>query len=375
MGLTRFRNPVPTIVWRVVRRSLAMASVRYRALLPALSVEPYGYRSLIADAVSGIPLERADLLVVSKSFSVHDIALVRQARDRGIPVLLELCDNVFIPGYAAHHDPRPADVFREMARFADAVSCTTAPLARAIVAEIPSKVPVEVIPDSIEDDALLERERRLLDGEAARLPFWRRMADRFRRPTEAGPAPADTPALARDGRACVLWFGNHGSPHGDFGLADVVRFGDALAELARARAARLLVVSNHRERYESLVAPLAIDSDYLEWSPATLRRALAVADVVIVPNSLDEFSVCKSANRTVLALSSGVPVVATPTDSLSVLSPAIWTGDPLEGLVRYLDDPAAGRADVAEGRVLIEAHFSLEAVGRQWAALFARVLG
>lgn len=365
---------MPTIVWRVLRRSLALASVRYRALLPALSVEPHGYRSLVADAVSGIPLERADLLVVSKSFSVHDIALTRDARARGMPVLLDLCDNVFLPTYAPDHDPRPAEVFRAMAEVADAISCTTEPLAEAIRAAVRPGVPVRVIPDSLEDEAALRGEQRLLDAGQARMPLWRRVADRFRRP----PAPAtDVPAgppLVRDARACVLWFGNHGSPHGDFGIADIVRFGPALEALAASRPARLLVISNSREKYERLVAPLAIASDYLEWSPAVLQQALTVADVVIVPNSLDAFSICKSANRSVLALSAGVPVVATPTASLQPLGDAVWTGDPLAGLVRCLEDSEAAAGDVARGRRRVDECFSLEAVGRQWAAHFGAVL-
>jgi len=89
-----------------------------------------------------------------------------------------------------------------------------------------------------------------------------------------------------------------------------------------------------------------------------------------VPNSLDEFSVGKSANRSVMSLCAGVPVVATPTSALQPLSDAVWTGDPLAGLQAYLRSPEKAGTDIRLGRQLVEEHFSLEAVGRRWRDCF-----
>jgi hypothetical protein len=93
---------------------------------------------------------------------------------------------------------------------------------------------------------------------------------------------------------------------------------------------------------------------------------MAVSRVVLIPNSCDPFSICKSANRTVHALTQGIPVVATATPALSPLAGSIMTGDFLQGLRRYLSSTENGRQDVALARTLIEQHFSSAVIGSLW---------
>lgn len=375
-------NSVTTIVWRVARRSLALASVRYRALLPALSLQAHGFRSLVADKTSVMPWDEADLLVFSKAFGAADVAAAREASERGLPVALDLCDNIFMPAYGAKSNPRPADAFRAMARYASLISCTTEPMAQLIREQIGGDVRVCVIPDSVETDRLVREQQSLLDtplpaagANKLRLRsyaagFRRWLIDRVRRSSRSTGVAETEPQTNTLGTGfsgkTIVWFGNHGSEHGDHGLNDILRFREALEAVASEHDVRLLVVTNHRSRFEQLIAPIPMQTDYLEWSPSVLAQALAVSDITIVPNSLDEFSVGKSANRSVMSLCAGVPVVATPTSALLPLGNAVWTGDPAAGLRAYLSSRERSAIDVRAGRALVEQHFSLEAVGRQW---------
>lgn len=329
-----------------------------------------------------MPWDEADLLVFSKAFGAADVAAAREANERGLPVALDLCDNIFMPAYGANSNPRPADAFRAMARHASLISCTTEPMAQLIREQIGGDVRVCVIPDSVETDKLVREQQSLLDvslpptgARGPRLKSYvagarRWLIDRVRRSSQGtgaaknGPQ-TDTRGVNYSGKT-IIWFGNHGSEHGDHGLNDILRFREALEAVASEHDVRLLVVTNNRSRFEHLIAPIAMQTDYLEWSPSVLGQALAASDITIVPNSLDEFSIGKSANRSVMSLCVGVPVVATPTAALSPLGNAVWTGDPAAGLRIYLSSPERSAIDVQAGRALVDQHFSLDAVGRQW---------
>ena len=178
-------------------------------------------------------------------------------------------------------------------------------------------------------------------------------------PTPGGSTPAASPMR-------ILWYGNHGAAHARFGMLDLLDVREDLERIAREFPVQLIVVSNNREKYEKHIKPFRIPSRYEEWSTERVDRWLAKARVVLIPNSLDEFSVCKSANRAIHALMRRVPVVATPTPGLACLAGAIETGGFYEGLRKYLSDPAAGKRDTELATTLIAKHFSAPVLGEAW---------
>lgn len=182
-------------------------------------------------------------------------------------------------------------------------------------------------------------------------------------------ATGEVPANGQ-GRAAapmrILWYGNHGAVHARFGMLDLLEIRDDLERIAREFPVQLIVVSNSREKYEKHIRPFGIPSRYEEWSAERVDRWLAKASVVLIPNSLDDFSICKSANRAIHALMRRVPVVATPTPGLAPLAGAIETGGFHKGLYKYLSDPAAGKRDTALAVKLIARHFSPPVLGKGW---------
>ncbi|MDB5861087.1 MAG: hypothetical protein JWQ76_4776, partial [Ramlibacter sp.] len=183
-------------------------------------------------------------------------------------------------------------------------------------------------------------------------------------------APGATAAVApRPTARRIVWFGNHGAEHAKFGMLDILEYREALETLALEQDVELVVISNNHRKYVENIAPLAIPSRYAEWSSKRVDLELKDAAAVIVPNTLDPFSICKSPNRTVLALASGVPVVATMTPALHPLADYLHTGDPLEALRRLLADPAGERAKALEGYRRAEALYGMKAIQVQWLRL------
>lgn len=429
--------------WCVASLSFDMASVRYRALLPLLALEAEGFICSLFTSRAPVKLESLDVLVIVKAFSIESLALVQRARELNIPVIIDLCDNVFVPGYGKGPLGTHGDMFTKMAQLATAVVTTTEPLADVIRSNVPG-ITVHIIPDGlasetvtdegnklIEDARAMEvviapslwrsrlmklsneikdfggtytlkrllnifksllkkqlqrvRKKRGRDGLIATVmavpgallrPFRKQIAS-FKK-TKIVAALAITPVISiapprdkaqpRDPSKIMylLWFGNHGADYADFGILDLLRIQDALEAIALEYPVELVVISNNAGKYERFIKPMAIASRYVEWSISVVDDWISVSRVVLIPNSCDPFSICKSANRTVHALTRGIPVVATATPALSPLADSIMTGDFLQGLRRYLSSTENGRRDVALARTLIEQHFSSAVIGSLW---------
>jgi glycosyltransferase involved in cell wall biosynthesis len=405
--------------WKVAKLSADVASIRYRAMLPVLELEGRGMDARIFSHASPDNLQGLDCLVIVKSFTPDDFFLVCAAHKRGIPVVIDLCDNIFIEGYGKKAGVRsslPALHFDQMAALASAVVVTTAPLADVVRSRLGDGCRVFVIPDGIEDERLLarmvvklraaaHREREGISARSARrfTSLRRRMG--ILRTAELGPYLLNAiglalrsrrqqllrrlasrpnpdsrvaqrlPAPAATGQAAnivtlpvkrILWFGHHGASYARFGVVDLLTVQADLEAIAAEFDVELVVVTNSPAKYEQLVRPMAIPSRYVEWSSDAVQTELRRAAVTIIPNSLDAFSLCKSANRAVLSLLSGVPVVATRTPALQELDACLTPGDFREGLRTCLGSSPEALVDREKVRAFIDSLYGGRIIGDRW---------
>lgn len=443
-------KPQLTIGWKVSTLNPAIASLRYRAMLPILALEHFEIHSKIFVRSSRHCLADLDALVIVKSFTLEDYWLAQEAFSLKIPVIFDLCDNIFIDQYVSKKHISPAEVFLLIASVASAIVVTTEPLAAVVREKIGDRISIHVVPDGIETTALLSAtykqlrlpqlkeycyrlstnnriirlirlisEKYRLLRSASHINVLRRLLnDSFRqsfnlisstvdvikhskylnwrfwaKPMYSGydhlraqltgtspklnsqvkhlapiqPAPQNAPTLlASPTSRKVLWFGNHGANHAKFGMLDLLYIREALEKLATEFDLELIVISNNIAKFNQYIRPIAIPSRYVEWSTDATVEYLRSADVVVIPNSLDEFSICKSANRTVLSLMQGVPVVATTTPGLEMLRGCIGLDDFEGNLRRYLTNSELAKLDVLQGQKIISSLFGQQAIGQLW---------
>lgn len=100
----------------------------------------------------------------------------------------------------------------------------------------------------------------------------------------------------------------------------------------------LLVVSNPPQKFACCIESLGTASSYAEWTYESITKQLALASVVVVLNTLDALSQCKSANRVVRAILAGVHVVPTGTPALDIPARNIGLDDLLGGSRLCLSD-------------------------------------
>lgn len=327
--------------------------------MPACALSDLGWRVTIGSGRDEHPAGTSIAIAV-KPLQDRDGEWVRRAAGAGVPTVLDLCDNVFIDGYGGHgHEI--AERFTGLSRLASVVTVSTDALREIVVSNTgAASNRVIVVPDIVETPALLARQ-------AALLGQWRPWA-RLRQ------AWARRGRVRRANRPVLLWFGNHGARHGSFGLTDLLLIRDALAVASTRHRAELWVVSNHRERFEAIARELPIDCTYFEWAPTLVDSLLRSADVCLVPNSLDPFSVTKSPNRALKALHAGVPVVATPTRAYEGLETCTWLGDPTEGIEAFLEGGSVAQGHLREARRILERHYSMDALRAAMARVVQRSL-
>jgi glycosyltransferase involved in cell wall biosynthesis len=170
------------------------------------------------------------------------------------------------------------------------------------------------------------------------------------------------------GTARVIWFGRHGTFHSESGMGLLRPVIEQLERAHRERPIELVVISNNRIRFDALTHDVKIFTRYETWSNERVFFELSRADLFVMPSARDPFSLCKSANRAVLALANNVPVVASYLESLEPLRDAMVIDDWQAGIRGYLFNPDLVADHLARARPILADQFSTAAIARMWNA-------
>jgi len=157
---------IKKIGWKLSSLNFHLASIRYRCLYPAVTLQREGVESRIFCLSIEKNLQDLDVLVIVKSFKLDDLLLAQQAVGRGIRVVFDLCDNIFIEAYGEENHKHILEVFKAISIYLDAVTVTTQPLADEVIKELPS-IPVYIVPDILVDKSLLIDANRLISDVVA----------------------------------------------------------------------------------------------------------------------------------------------------------------------------------------------------------------
>ncbi len=332
--------------------SIALASARYRAALPAQALNEMGVAATLADysCVQQPGLAEADCIVImqpkeqmlapsqGRDYWPRLFDFIARHRKAGKRVTLDVSDLKVGPSYHAHLAARAGDqaataaeaLYRRLCLSVDMLVAPTPALADLLRDALGNDAPdIMAIPDPVEVA---------------------RQTPRF--------APGAVPRL--------LWFGTFGSH------ADALRklLHDDLAKLGRPLNLLLLCEALSADILQSLQTP-QINLRAENWSLPALEAALHDCDAVLLPfNAKDALVAGKSNNRALQALQAGRYFLAHDIASYRDLAAYGYVGPQLgQALLAALHDPASIPARIAAGQAMIDAHYTPEAVARLWAAL------
>jgi hypothetical protein len=265
-------------------RTYAGARIRYGRIKPFL--EENGHEFTLED-VSSFDLAAAncDVLIISKNHDARSLVIAADLSNRGCVVGLDLFDDY----YSQVHDSRLVRFRTWLAQaveICDFALCSTSAMVRVVHGYRPELV-THVMNDAAADDRL-----RVMPDILAR-----KLRD------------------ARDRRQLKLcWFGNGDNPHFPVGLSDLASFGGMLGEIMQAGLdVELTVLTNTRalgpEGLTS-VMQLPVRTVLEEWSEERETELLLESTACFLPVNAQNFSIAKSLNRAISALTSGCQVIS-----------------------------------------------------------------
>lgn len=245
----------------------------------------------------------ADALLISKCHDARAQLAAIAARRGGLQVGVDLFDDYF----SQHHDARLARFRRWLSDLAP--SLTFVLTSTRAMADVASQY-MPGMPVHLLNDAAPQRRNELnvASGDAIRAKLHRTINEQ---------------------RLDLAWFGIGDNPYFSVGLSDIAAFGGELASLSRmtGMAIGLTVLTNARslnagglQQLASL--PLAVDVH--EWSEAAESTLLERSFACVLPVGAQSFSVAKSLNRAITALSSGNQLLSLGYPLYDELQPFIY---------------------------------------------------
>lgn len=406
------------VAWVSPQLNHMVASTRYRCYYPAISLGEFDIESVFyGSSREVVPhLKNLDAIVFVKLLDSDSLRLAGLAKDSGVKVFIDLCDNIVVANYPMVADFHPALRFAGIGAFADAVVVPSSALAEALQPLLRPGIEFVVIPDqieTIESVAAAEQLQAQINLSATKRPIsFARRALRFAAHMRRDPVGAmsvfrskihqaygsrkarlfnrsrksakklssavpsgpgfDRVSSDREPRPkSVVWFGNFGAQHSDFGMLALLLAAPALESVCLDTPLELVVISNKKAIFDSAIAQINVPTRYVEWSTEAVFQELRHADVCLLPFGMDVFSATKSANRAVLALQQGVPVVTSRLRSMEPLEGVVVFDDWESGLRRFLGPfGATERAVAIAAAIKILANtYSSHAIGKAWATL------
>jgi glycosyltransferase involved in cell wall biosynthesis len=350
------------IGWLVQSKDINSASVRYRCFHFARVLEP-NFESLYftssAELQEAAP--RLDAIIIVKRLDRNILEIVGAANLFNVPVFLDLCDDLISPNYSKNELGLNLMYLRGAAGFLAGITVPSAEMGSRVEAYARTNgfggLPVHVIPDSAET--------------------WETYRATFRQVTgsepPSAPAPANEERESRKKR--IVWFGNYGASHSNFGIFSLKPYLKPLRAVNQDISLELVIVSNSEPVYRALVSDCGFPTRYVPWSPVAVYSELACADAALLTTGDDDFCSIKSANRVLQALAMGVPVIAPKSASLSEFEDSIFSGQ-IETSLRLCLGPSGKRAiglRLDAARLALE-RYSPERLGSIWAGILNRAI-
>lgn len=356
------RNQPRKIGWLIKSVEVDSASIRYRCFHFTRVLAPQFESRFFTSTFDLLKeVKNLDAIVIVKRIDQTIPELVAKARLYEVPVFMDFCDDMLAPGYVKNEFGVNLVRFLGIAPFLAGVTVPSAEMAERIQSYVRDNglrdLNVHNIPDIAETWDIYRATYEFVTGLSlpAHLP---------------PPTPSATP-----GRKRIVWFGNYGASHSNFGLYTLRPTLKSMAAVNEEIPLELIVVSNSEPVYRALVHGCGFPTRYVPWSAPAVYSELAAADAALLTTGDDHFSNIKSSTRVLQAFAADVPVIASRGSAVAELSEAITIGRMKDALASLL---GPGRHRYAPARLeearRVLTRYTPERIGKLWAGILTSAI-
>lgn len=342
----------PRYAWWVKSMDLRNAAVRIRA---AIVLRAAAQRGVAIEWFKEEDAQHYRCVVVSGRHDDETLLRLHRLKQNGGRLVLDLCDNHFIPASQRHKHLHRCENVRALAAMANAIVTSSDTLAQIVRRECPTADRIVTIGDPPDDLSIVKT------------PLWHRYVSNWQLSRESAYLNRVAPAKV----ARLIWFGASGGHRKLSGLIDLARIAPMISKLAQTHPVHLTVITDNLKLHQECIEPILPSSRYIAWNPRTFDSLLRQQHIVLIPAQSNEYTACKSDNRVVTALRAGLAVVAETVPSYAPYAGTIMLGNLEEGLQRYLTDPALRVADASRGQAMVMEADTTELVLSQWLDLLS----
>jgi glycosyltransferase involved in cell wall biosynthesis len=350
------------IGWLLKSLDVESASIRYRCFHFARALSPK-FQSVYFTSATELQnaMGRLDAVIIVKRIDKGVPTLVAKARFYGLPVFLDLCDDMLAPGYVKNEYGVNLLRFLGIAPFLAGVTVPSAKMADRIEGYASENglgtLKVHVLPDIAETWDIYRATYKSVTG--------REVTTHLSGPSKPEP----------HGTKKVVWFGNYGASHSNFGIFSLKPTLKSLRAVNEDLALELVVISNNEAIYSALVHDCGFPTRFAEWSPETVYSELASAHAALLTTGDDDFCEIKSSSRVLQAFAAGVPVITAKGSAIAEFDDAIAIGrmkDALRACLGPSRERFIGPRLASARRVL--GRYTPERIAEIWASLLTSAI-
>ncbi|WP_027852240.1 hypothetical protein [Marinobacterium litorale] len=273
---------------------------------------------------------RPHTLILSKRYDSKSIAHAIKLKEKfGTELYLDLCDNhIFYKHETPKLKKRKIDFINAIDKI-DNIITSSDYLANEI-SKYKNKNKIRVIEDLTEKPSSYSKYDTIFSPSKYR--EYKRLKSFLKSNEAKGPEN-------------IIWFGNKGTPHSGGGIDDLSLTIDILNKVYEKRPITFTVMSNSKKSFSPILERLKCPTLYIEWNLQFSSDILSLHDTCIIPIKKTPFTLSKSSNRVLTALSHGLNVIADPIPSYKKYQEFITIGVDYENL-KYSAKKTRQRGDI-----------------------------
>ena len=274
---------IPSARWE----ASAGVRIRYNRLKPFFEAANIFIDIVALENLTYSMLEKSDLVVISKIFGPDSIKIISTCRELDKKVGIDLFDDYF-------SDPtltvfrRQHDWLKLASNLCDFLICSTDRMKEVALKFLDRRF-VHKINDTTDPQVSINQTQDLLESKDVR--------KKSRYPLR------------------VAWFGMGDNPYFDVGLHDLYTYSNSLSALTKQYPyLEFTILTNERSLITdnlSKISRLPVEPTLKIWTEDYEKDLLRESDIILMPVSNQNFSIAKSPNRCLTALSFGCQVLST----------------------------------------------------------------